>query len=207
MLRTRWMAAPACALLLLVGCTDDASDGGSTTTTAAADAGGDTSTTRPAIDPDSIEGGEQAYVDAFVATYQGTGGSNPLFTETQAECLAPAWVSAIGIDRFAAAGVAPDDIENFEVGLDAVDIPAEVADEMVADITDCGIDVRATVLSTFVATDDLPDELSTCLDEAITTEVAEEVFRQQILGGDDVPEAFAQAQACFDDYEASVTED
>lgn len=206
MLRTRWMAAPACALLLLVGCTDDASDGGSTTTTTAADDGG-TTTTRPAIDPESIEGGEQAYVDAFIATYQGTEGANPLFTESQAECLAPAWVDAIGIDRFAAAGVAPDDIEAFEVGLDAVDIPADVADEMVAAITDCGIDVRATVLSTFVPTGDLPPELGDCLDAAITTEVAEEVFRQQILGSEEAPEAFAQAQACFDDYEASVTQD
>lgn len=195
--------AVAAALLLVSGCASDPKDEAKepeTTTTSTTLIDDSVSTTRPAIDPDDIDGGEQAYVDAFVASYQGSD-DNPLFDEDQAKCLAPKWVSAIGVEAFAAAGVAPEDIAGFEVGLEAVDLDEATAEAMVAAIPSCEIDLREGVLQAFVPTDNLPEDVRACLETAITDEVAAEIFKSQLLGADSPPQGVMDAQACITQFE------
>ena len=197
MLRTRWMAAPACALLLVVGCADDASDGGTTTTTTAADDGGAT-TTRPAIDPDSIEGGEQAYVDALVAAYLNDPTSSPLEDEEQASCLARSWVGILGIDRLTGAGLAPDQITSGDQLLADVEPTREEAEAMVRGMADCTIDVREVIIRSLDAVIDLSSQQEQCLGTAITEAVAVDAYVSQVLGEATAPPSFAPAYDCLD---------
>lgn len=199
----RALALLGCGLIVLVGCSDDPepSADDETSTTAPAE---EATTTLPALDPGDIEGGEQAYIDALIASYEGTEGGPPLFSGEQATCLAESWVDSIGLERFAGAGLTPEALGSFEAGLEVVDIPDEVADEMIGALDDCEVDVAEAMLQSLGTPEDLPPELSSCVDAAITEDVAKELLRGRLLGAESNPEAAAPLEECLASYRASI---
>ena len=171
------LAALTMAAGLLVGAaacsSSDGSDGGSsakTTTTAKASggskgAGSTTSTTRP--DPADIEGSASDYRQALIDSYKP---ENAPFTKNQAQCLAPKWVEAIGVDTFKEAGIPPADVAKGSKSLDDIGITKAMAEAMVAAMHGCDIDTLALLVQVTTGGAKLSPAQQSCFEEAVTPE-------------------------------------
>lgn len=189
------LGALALAMAALGACSSDSDGGGDEPTSTTSGASSSTTEAdRDPIDPAEIEGGEQAYIDAFLAIY---GAGDESFTQEQADCLAPAWVDAITLEGFAEAGIPPEDISEGTVGIDALGIDQETAEQMVASMAECGIDLQAGIISSYTQGSEVPAEVLTCLEETITPEVASDAFVRTIVGETEPPPAFSDVEDCF----------
>ena len=196
------LASVAVACVLVAGCSSE-SDGGASKdttkkTTTTTTAGIDTSTTRAAIDPGEIEGGEQAYVDAMILMIRGSAGLSDADAESAAECLAPRWVKIIGVDGFAKAGLTPDDFQELGGGLETLGLDRDQATAMAAGFKACDIDLRGYSIEQIAADPAVTPEMKACLEDAITEEAVEESLIANLIGEEGETDTSAAAQACFD---------
>lgn len=189
------------ALAVLAGCSSD--DGEETpdesSTTTEAEATDDTTaTTRPPIDPAEIEGGEEAYVEALLPQIEGSTGLEADEADRAAACLAPRWVEIIGVEGFAAAGVAPDDLDELDGGLERLGVDRATAEAMVAAFEECEIDLRRATVAQVTADPSITDEQRSCIDGAITLEAVQAGLVASLTGetGEDA-ELIAAVQECF----------
>ncbi len=191
--------AAACAALV-VGCSSDpeptAKKDKATTTTVAS--GDTTTTTRPPIDPESIEGGTQAYVDALVPMIEGSTGLSEADAAKAADCLAPRWVEIIGVEGFAAAGVAPDDFGDLDGGLERLGLDRATAEQMADAFDECDIDLRASAVAQFTADPAMTDEVKACIAEKVTLDAVKEGLIANLAGEPSDAAQFAEAQACLE---------
>jgi hypothetical protein len=185
------------AAVALAGCSsDDGKQAAATTTkpTTTVVTVQETTTTRPPIDPDTITGGKQAYVDAMLASLDTLGGG--LATKAQAECIAPKWVDIIGVEGFAAAGVAPEDFQKTGSGLELLHLDATKAGKMADAFGACGMDLEDVAIAAQDQNGDLPDDVVACLHDALTPEAARNGFIAGLTGKAPTDPALQKAAAC-----------
>jgi hypothetical protein len=190
-------SAPALVLPLLVlaaGCSSDegAKAPASTTTTTIVTVR-ETTTTRAPIDPSTIEGGNQAYVDAMLAGLATMGGS---VSRDQAECIAPKWVEIIGVAGFAKAGIAPEDFAKTGGGLEQLHLDAKTAGKMADVFETCGMNLKDMTIEAQASGAELPDSVVACIREALTDEGARAGFIASLTGQQATDPSLAKAAAC-----------
>lgn len=156
-----------------------------------------TTTSRVPLDPDDVEGAEQAYIDALIPQLQGSSGLEDDDAERAAACLAPRWVEAIGVDRFAEAGLAPEDLADLDGGLEVLAVDRPTAESMVDGFAACDVDLRAATLSQLLADPSITEEQAACAEAAISVEAVEESLVATLVGEPADTSLFAEAQACF----------
>lgn len=62
-------------------------------------------------DGDQISDEERPYYGAMVVQFQTETNDELTLDEPQAECMAARWMEVIGVERFAAAGLTPDELQ------------------------------------------------------------------------------------------------
>ncbi len=151
--------------------TTTAADG--TTTTGGADpttttaAPSSTTTTSP-LDIPPVTAEEQPYVDALVAASTDEANTDLPLDPADAPCVATLWVQAIGVDRFTAADIAPDDLTaGAEEGgsyFDRIDGigDAATAQELVTSLSNCQVDLVVLVAGLVGGPDGLDEDQTTC---------------------------------------------
>jgi hypothetical protein len=189
--------APALALSLLLlaaGCSSDegAKAPRSTTTTTIVTVR-ETTTTRAPIDPSTIEGGNQAYVDAMLAGLATMGGA---VTREQAGCIAPKWVDIIGVEGFAKAGIAPEDFSKTGGGLEQLHLDAKTAGEMADVFATCGMNLKDMMIEAQTSGAELPDSVVECIRTALTDQGARAGFIASLTGEQATDPSLAKAAAC-----------
>ena len=184
-----------CALAA-TGCTSD-SGGGSTTSKKTTTTGDGSSTTRAPIDPNSIDGGNNAYTKALIPLISRSAGLTGADADAAGKCLAPKWVKIIDLKGFAKAGVAPEDFAKEDVGLDVLGVNEKQAKAMVKGFKTCGIDVRAAALAEIAKGGTVPKDKQSCVEAAITQASVEQGLIANLLGKDPDPNEFAAVQKCF----------
>ncbi|CAN5586066.1 hypothetical protein BH10ACT1_BH10ACT1_20500 [soil metagenome] len=183
--------------------TTEAPGGDGTTTTAGPD---ETTSTVPAVRTTTTvtedpvpSGDEQAYVDALITSFVADGNRDLPLVRDEAECVAPRWVEAIGVDRFAAAGVEPGDItvgaEEVDSYFDVIDGlgDPETAEALVDSFADCDIDLTALVADLIADQGEATAAQRTCFIEAVPDGALEQSLARA-LDGDEATEAEFDAQ-------------
>lgn len=172
--------------------TTTAAEGEPATSTTAAQPKGTTTTLEPRGPEDEAD-----YVKGLAAMIND---STPLDAAGQSrveDCLAPKWVTIIGVDGFAKAGIAPDGFADMSSGLESLGVDATQAQQMVAVFDTCQIDVRGTLVQQLTTTFKADEKTAACIDKAVTADGVKQTFianltGQQIEGG-----IYADAQACL----------
>lgn len=182
------------------GATTTAPDGEPTTTTL--DDGGSTTTTEePTTSTTEVRttttrdvrpptGDDAAYV-AGMRDYLADDGD--LFDDDEIDCMAVGLVDAVGADRFRAAGVSPDDLdEPFEaLGLDDA-----TANEMYEIVDDCSGGMREAMVRSLVEGPGASGgaEAKACIDRTLTEDLVREVFIT-LFRGEEPPDELRSALA------------
>lgn len=146
-------------------------------------------------DPPTGDETEAEYAAALVASFEGD--ADEVFTQADVECIAPKWVSAIGVEAFQAAGITPADIADRESGLDDIVIDASTAEQIVDSIPECGLDLMALFIDGQPARiKDDPAKVA-CIEAAVTTDQVRASLIDEIRGaeGQDVDDL---AGGCLD---------
>jgi hypothetical protein len=213
------------ALLVTSACgSSETPDAGATSTTAAATGGGgstSTSTATPQGDaPAGGEGGdgtsttgvtvaahgplptldldedEQAFVDALM-------GQQPpeSMDAEQAECIAGHWIQAVGVDAVEGAGVTAEGIAAGTSSINDIPVDRATAEKVVDSYESCEfdlVDLVVTGFSSMVQGD--PTKLS-CLEDAVTPEVAREYMISALMatesGAPDLAEIQTLIEPCL----------
>jgi hypothetical protein len=159
------------------------SDQGSTPTTAAAAEGDDA---------------EDAYVAALVEQGRLEGAD-----EDQRRCVAEHQVQAIGVDQLRAAGITPASIGDGSKDLTDLSIDRPLAEAIVDGYPACGYDMKPRMVAGMAGIAHGSAEVTACLEETITDEVAREYAVLAIISDSADPdgqfEAFVTDElgACF----------
>ncbi|MFN8019699.1 MAG: hypothetical protein U0P45_16485 [Acidimicrobiales bacterium] len=189
--------------VLVAGCSSSSSEGSSkgkgdrTTTTSAS---GQPTTTAKPIDPETIEGGKQAYVDAMTPMIKASSGLAESDAKKAADCLAPRWVDIIGVEAFAKKGIRPEDVPKMQGGLEQLDITTKQAEAMAKAFGTCGIDVRTAAVAQYTSDPSMPQSVKDCIDGAVTTDMVLTGLVASLSGKPAAADAFAAPQKCIDDY-------
>lgn len=203
--RTRLIASTGLALALLTGAacsssSDSDADEASTTTVAEGDtatpgsggAGDGTGTddTRPPV-PDDVT--EQDYADALTAGLP-VDEDGPGFSAEQTVCIGEGFASAIGIDAFRSAGVAPEVVAQDPNAFGELGIDAATAEAMAVAVEDCGVDYKSLLLATFEGSDQSPEQID-CVDKELTPDVVHDLIVASFLNVD-IEAEFPDLVAC-----------
>lgn len=190
------------APLLVVGCgssggdekgsstttkTDDAKgDGGDNTTTTGDDKTDETKPDDGGDDPVELSGDAKDYADALTANMIENGGDDLPLTEEQAGCLSPRWVDLIGVEKFKAAGVTPEDIRNDSDGADFEEFKftEDEANEMVNAFGKCNIDLKEMIEKS-MALEEMPAAARECMEKVLTPEALRKIMVLGLTGQDD----------------------
>ena len=131
-------------------------------------------------DPPTGDETEQDYIDALVATFEAE--EDQLFTEADAQCLAEAWVPAIGVEAFQEAGITPADLESGDAGIDDVVLDRSTAEDIVDGLPACGIELIDIFVDTLGP--DVKDDPTkvACVEGAVTEEQIRTYLIDDILG-------------------------
>lgn len=151
------------------------------TTTTADDGAATTTTTTATVDnepdgPTTTASGEgSASADDYVAPLaeslekdDATNGEFQ-FDAKQAECTAASWIDTIGVDTFQSNGVDPAAFGESGFDFSQFGIDQDQASDMVDALSDCGLDVIATLRKTLAAEYDDPAQQK-CLDAELDDE-------------------------------------
>lgn len=177
-----------------MSCSSDSSgDGARDEPTSTTKAGDDASTTTTLPDPADIEGSASDYAQALVSSLDP---EDTTFTKGQVECLAPAWVDAIGVDSFKAARITPASIADQTSTISDLEISPEVASTMVSALDGCDIDTVDLLIKTSTGGAQLTESQAACFDDAVTKTAADEALAARFSGTEPDPKLLASAQAC-----------
>jgi len=160
----------AAAMVLAAGCggddDDDAGSGG----------GGDVEVSEEA----------QPYVDAMIESFDNSDPDELQIDRSQAECLAPRWVEAIGPERLAEAGIEPEDFaDEGDVDLSSAGLSEEDGNEMYDAFAACEVDVKSLFVEAMGTDEELSDEDTECLSGALDDELLRRIMVTSFVGGDD----------------------
>ena len=181
--------------------TDDGStttDGGNdtTTTTTKKDGGGGKVTVSPAAAP---------YVKALADNLARAANDDLPMTRAQADCLAPRWVDTIGVDRFKAAGVTPEDITNDDKTADFGEftLSESEAEVMYDAFGQCEVNLREMMLKSMGGDAETPEAVRKCMEGVLTDEAIKKLMIMGLTQGDkatsdpnDMPPELAGIMGC-----------
>jgi hypothetical protein len=126
----------------------------------------------------------QEYVDAIVAS-----SDDSELTDEENECLARAFVDAVGVDELQDA-VSPDEIrQNPESTPEdlGINLDEDQADAFWEDVNDC-MDVRAAFVEGITEGENLSEETIGCLEDAIDDDLLKRIFLTSLIEGEDALE-------------------
>lgn len=137
--------------------------------------------------------GEATFVSDLASTLVGQLAEN----EDDANCLAQAWVDIVGYDRIADAGATAEDLGGGSsedwAGLEVTD---DEADQLYDALDGCGLDIRQTFIDAF---SEGSPEARSCVEGALTEDLARESVRNTFLGEDDPDSLTEGLKACVPD--------
>lgn len=181
------------ALLLVFGLAACGASGGddeadSTTTTDGSPSGGG-------------DGDEADYVEAIASGLARNSSDEGELevTAEQADCIAPEWVSIIGVDSFADAGASPADVADPDFAIPSLSLDVDQGLEMVDAFDTCDVDVYAQFLDVLSA--DLDDKQSACLEGELDQDRARQ-FLAEALTQEDLP---SDLEATFEEIDKTCS--
>ena len=128
---------------------------------------------------------EQPYVDALVESAAEDDGEDLQLDEAQAECLAPEWVSILGVDRLEAAGIEPGDLAADDLDFAELDLSEADGEAMLDALDECDVDMREIFLSGMTEDSELSEEDRACLDEAFDDDLLRRILVTSLVEGED----------------------
>ncbi|HYZ98391.1 MAG TPA: hypothetical protein VE575_06545 [Acidimicrobiales bacterium] len=178
-MRRMWLSLAVLAVgVLAAACGDDGDSGGGT------DSGGNGSnggSAASASDASSDRG--QEYVDAFVATGEGSD-----FTDDETECLAQSWVDVIGVDQLDEA-TTPEEVreaDDFFLADLGIMVDQELSNQLWDGMSGC-VDFRELVLGQ--ARENVPADAIACVDENLSDDLLQQIFMTSLVEGDEAVQA------------------
>lgn len=179
----------ALVLLATAGCgTSGGDEAGSSTT---AESGGATSTSgdsEPTTTAGTSSRDESDYADALATGLTSTGGSGKELelTATEAGCIAPEWVSVIGLKTITDTDLAPADLAAPDFAVSSLGLDIAQGKEMIDAFKTCKIDIYQRILGVLSA--NLDATKATCLegrfDDKLAGQFLAESLTQQDLSSD-----------------------
>ena len=108
-----------------------------------------------------------------------------------AECLAGAVIDTIGMDRLEDSGMSPQEFAdgNGQLGEEPALAP-EDQEDLSAALADCG-----DLVDVFVVDDDVSEDQTACIEEAVDDEIAAELMAAELTGAEPSDDARAGADA------------
>jgi hypothetical protein len=191
MARTLALLIAGAAVVLAAGCGDDDDDAAGTTvgTTAGTSSGttrASSGTTGPRSGGTAGGADAQAYVDAMIESFDNSDPDELQINREQAQCLAPLWVEAIGVDRLAAAGVEPRDFaEEGDVDLTTVGLTDNDGNAMYDAFGECDIDVKTLFVESFSADRDVSEADQDCLADAMSDDLLRRIMVITFVEGEE----------------------
>jgi hypothetical protein len=189
---TRRTAAVALAVLLATGLAACGDDGG-----AAPDGEpGDTAVIEPVDLPDEA----QPYVEALTGTF--TGDETLPIRDDQARCIASRVVQVIRLERFAAAGLDPEDLAADELGFDELELDEEDGLKLADAFQQCGVDLYDALADSLTRGTLDPATARRCFEATVSRDQVRRAMAASMIGEEDVavadsPESEALFEALF----------
>lgn len=127
---------------------------------------------------------EQAYVDVLASSLVGRDDLGEPMTRDQADCIAPRWVDALGHQRLLDASIEPGALAdgNVAAALEEL-IGRPEATDMVAALTECGIDLQAALVTEISKDGNLTDDQVQCIVDALPDGYIENVVAISLADG------------------------
>jgi hypothetical protein len=137
-------------------------------------------------DDGEVSEGAQPYVDAMIESFDDAPPDELQIDREQAQCLAPRWVEAIGVDRLKAAGIEPQDFsEQGDVDLTKVGLSEDDGNAMYDAFGECDIDVETVFVESFSAERDVSEEDKDCLADAMSDDLLRRIMVTTFVEGED----------------------
>jgi len=158
-------------------------------------------------DDDDAGGGDvsaeaQPYVDAIGAQFRTGDESELQLSQEQADCVAPRWVDAIGVDTFEAEGVTPEEItDESEDELPTLGLDESQGNALYDAFEDCDVDVPALLLDSIVAGGDIDDATRDCLQDALDGDLVRSLMVAVVTQGDD---ALSEDEALAEEFSGAL---
>ncbi len=141
-------------------------------------------TTTTVIDSGST--GADGYVEALAASLAGSEDLGAPVSVEQAECVAPRWVATLDPAVLADLGISPDELADGDIATELDEVIAmPEATEMVAALTDCGIDLQTSIIEEIGAENDLTVEQMECIVDALPVGYIEDLVVIGLAEGSD----------------------
>lgn len=184
-----------------VAVTTSSKDDTGSSTTGPETSASETDSTADTSVPKRGSGSEEAYTKALAKSLAAVGEGNLAVPVKGAECVAPKWIDAIGVDTLEKKGVNPSDLAEGFAFTD-LDLSKAQATTMVKAFGDCRVDIYSQLLKTFSI--GLSGTQSACLRTELTRDKAMKFLVGLLAGGND-DEFVAQGGAL--DKKCKLSED
>ena len=152
---------------------------------------------------DDVSEEERPYVDALIADAAEDEGDDMELNEAQAECLAPRWVSILGVERLEAAGIDPDELADDDLDFSELGLSESDGEAMFDALEECDVDIRESFLAGMTEESDMSDDDRQCLDEALDDDLLRRLLVTTFVEGDD---AFEQNEELMGEMFAVFSE-
>jgi hypothetical protein len=141
-------------------------------------------------DDDSGDGGEvsseaQPYVDQLKETMTAGDSGDLVLTDEQADCLAPRFVNAIGVDTLEEAGIEPSDMGSDDSAMDDLQLSDEQGEQLASSFGECDISLKTLFIDSLVSENDLSDEDKACLEEEFPEDLLERLMVTAVTEGNE----------------------
>lgn len=181
----------AFAILTLAGCGDDDDSSAS---------GGGATKEDVVVSPEA-----KPYVDALVTSFSDDDDSVE-FEEAQKECVGARFVDIIGVDRFKAAGVTPEDLVAADDSMEftELDLSTDEGYKLYDSFGDCGINFRDLMLEELSSEEGMTDAAKDCLADLFTNDTMRDFMAISMVKGEDAFDEDEAASKIFGGLMACV---
>lgn len=150
----------------------------------------DTSTTTTEDTTTTTGTFEDAYVDALASSLVGRDDLGEPISRDQADCIAPRWVDALGHERLVGASIHPGTLANGNVAAALKElIGRPEATDMVAALTECGIDLQSALVTEISRDGNLTDDQVQCIVDSLPDGYIEQLVAISLADGRDALDA------------------
>lgn len=152
----------------------------------------------------SLEPGAEAYVDAIAGSLAEPEGS-PV-DEEEARCFSAGFVSVVGVERLEEAGT-PEEVsaQAEDLVFGKVEVTRDEGEEIYGWFEKCGVDLRETMLSSFVDDESVAQDARDCVEETLTEERVEDFFVTLLVDGENALETNPALEELTSDLMACMT--
>ncbi len=136
-------------------------------------------------DDDGVSADAKPYVDALEKSMKEDDSSGLTLSDTQASCLAPKFINAIGVDTLKAKGITPDDMGS-ESDTDLTDFGLSDAQggQLYDGFKACKVDVRSLFLSGMTEDSEMSAADKKCLDDNFDDALLKDVVVLSLTKGE-----------------------